>query len=86
MSRFVKCARIGIGVSTFYQLVEDEQFIGTLIDTNERVIAALETYDNVSHFYQYFNLAKIIVDLRCRVGLKRGPRGPLAIFPFTKYR
>jgi hypothetical protein len=28
-------------------LVEDEEFIGTLIDTNERVIAALETYDNV---------------------------------------
>jgi len=31
----------------YVQLVEDEQFIGTLIDTNERVIAALETYDNV---------------------------------------
>jgi len=31
----------------YVQLVEDEQFIGTLIDTNERLIAALETYDNI---------------------------------------
>lgn len=30
------------------QLVEDEEFIGTLIDSNERVIAALELYDRVS--------------------------------------
>jgi len=31
----------------YVQLVEDEQFIGTLIDANERLIAALETYDNI---------------------------------------
>ena len=30
------------------QLVENEELIGTLLDTNERVIAALETYDKVS--------------------------------------
>jgi hypothetical protein len=29
------------------QLVEDEEIIGTLIETNERVIAALDSYDKV---------------------------------------
>ncbi|KAK0455974.1 hypothetical protein EV421DRAFT_1895243 [Armillaria borealis] len=31
----------------YIQLVENEDLIGTLIETNERVINALETYDNV---------------------------------------
>ncbi|PBL00503.1 hypothetical protein ARMGADRAFT_1006695 [Armillaria gallica] len=31
----------------YIQLVENEELIGTLIETNERVINALETYDNV---------------------------------------
>jgi hypothetical protein len=30
-----------------YQLVEDEEVIGTLIESNERIIAALESYDKV---------------------------------------
>lgn len=29
------------------QLVENEELIGTLIDTNERIIAALDMYDTV---------------------------------------
>lgn len=29
-------------------MVENEDMIGTLIDTNERIIAALETYDKVN--------------------------------------
>ena len=29
------------------QLVENEEIIGTLIDSNERVIAALQLYDHV---------------------------------------
>jgi hypothetical protein len=29
------------------QLVEDEEIIGTLIETNDRIIAALESYDKV---------------------------------------
>lgn len=29
------------------QLVENEEMIGTLIETNERIIAAIETYDTV---------------------------------------
>jgi len=29
------------------QLVEDEEIIGTLIDANERIIAALQSYDKV---------------------------------------
>ncbi|THH19050.1 hypothetical protein EW146_g2057 [Bondarzewia mesenterica] len=32
----------------YIQLVEDEEFIGSLIETNERIIAALETYDKLS--------------------------------------
>ena len=31
----------------YIQLVENEEVIGTLIDTNERIIAALEMYDKV---------------------------------------
>ena len=31
----------------YTQLVENEELIGTLIDTNERIIAALEMYDKV---------------------------------------
>lgn len=31
----------------YIQLVENEELIGTLIDTNERIIAALEMYDKV---------------------------------------
>lgn len=31
------------------QLVENEEVIGTLIETNERVVSALQMYDNVSH-------------------------------------
>ena len=31
----------------FYQLVENEEVIGTLIESNERIIAALESYDKV---------------------------------------
>ncbi|KAI0034162.1 hypothetical protein K488DRAFT_77420 [Vararia minispora EC-137] len=33
----------------YIQLVENEEFIGTLIETNERIIAALETYDKLSN-------------------------------------
>jgi LAS seventeen-binding protein 5 len=33
--------------SLFFQTVEDEDLIGTLIESNERVIAAIETYDQV---------------------------------------
>jgi len=29
------------------QLVEDEEIIGTLIETNERIIAALDSFDKV---------------------------------------
>ncbi|TFY80303.1 hypothetical protein EWM64_g3708 [Hericium alpestre] len=32
----------------YIQLVEDEEFIGTLIETNERIIHALETFDKLS--------------------------------------
>ncbi|KAI0039096.1 hypothetical protein FA95DRAFT_1550885 [Auriscalpium vulgare] len=32
----------------YIQLVHDEEFIGTLIEANERIIAALETYDKLS--------------------------------------
>jgi len=32
----------------YTQLVENEELIGTLIDTNERIIAALEMYDKLS--------------------------------------
>lgn len=31
----------------YIQLVEDEEVIGTLIESNERIIAALEMYDQV---------------------------------------
>lgn len=31
----------------YIQLVENEELIGTLIDTNERIIASLEMYDKV---------------------------------------
>lgn len=31
----------------YIQLVENEELIGTLIDTNERILAALEMYDKV---------------------------------------
>ena len=30
-----------------FQLVEDEEVIGTLIESNERIIAALQSYDKV---------------------------------------
>ncbi len=33
------------------QLVEDDDMIGTLIETNDRIIAALETYDTVRVFF-----------------------------------
>ncbi|KAI0296217.1 hypothetical protein BC826DRAFT_1185098 [Russula brevipes] len=33
----------------YTQLVEDEEIIGTLIDTNERIISALESYDKLSN-------------------------------------
>lgn len=33
---------------TLPQLVENEDMIGTLIESNERIIAALEMYDTVS--------------------------------------
>jgi hypothetical protein len=36
--------------------VENEEVIGTLIDTNERIIAALEMYDEVSEYHQYGEL------------------------------
>lgn len=32
------------------QLVENEELIGTLIETNERVIASLQMYDKVNYF------------------------------------
>ena len=32
--------------------MEDEEVIGTLIDTNERIIAALEMYDDVSEHHR----------------------------------
>ena len=47
------------------QLVENEDMIGTLIDTHERIIAALETYDTVGQFSSL---------LRAALGLKV-PRG-----------
>ena len=31
----------------FLQLVENEEIIGTLIESNERIIAALQSYDKV---------------------------------------
>jgi len=33
----------------YIQLVEDEEIIGTLIDANERIIAALQSYDKLSN-------------------------------------
>lgn len=33
----------------FKQLVENEELIGTLIETNERIIASLQMYDMVSN-------------------------------------
>ncbi len=33
--------------SNYQQLVENEDMIGTLIETNDRIIAALETFDTV---------------------------------------
>ncbi|EIM92246.1 uncharacterized protein STEHIDRAFT_46841 [Stereum hirsutum FP-91666 SS1] len=33
----------------YIQLVEDEEFIGTLIETNERIIAAMQSYDTLSN-------------------------------------
>lgn len=33
----------------YIQLVEDEEIIGTLIETNERIIAALDSYDKLSN-------------------------------------
>ena len=35
-------------MSTHIQLVEDEELIGTLLETNERIIQALEMYDQAS--------------------------------------
>jgi len=32
--------------------VENEEVIGTLIDTNERIIVALEMYDDVSEYHR----------------------------------
>jgi hypothetical protein len=34
-------------IGFFSQLVEDEEVIGTLIESNERIITALESYDKV---------------------------------------
>ncbi|KAH8099290.1 hypothetical protein BXZ70DRAFT_290826 [Cristinia sonorae] len=36
------------GIVRYIQLVENEEMIGTLIETNERIIAALEMYDTLS--------------------------------------
>jgi len=36
--------------------VENEEIIGTLIDTNERIITALEMYDDVSEYHQHREL------------------------------
>lgn len=38
----------GTSTDSRSQLVENEDMIGALIETNERIIAALETYDTVS--------------------------------------
>jgi hypothetical protein len=35
------------------QLVEDEELIGTLLETNERIINALEMYDRVRRMDLY---------------------------------
>ena len=35
----------------FSKLVENEEFIGTLLECNERVIASLQMYDKVSSSY-----------------------------------
>jgi hypothetical protein len=34
-----------VNLNTTSQLVENEEVIGTLIETNERIIAAMEMYD-----------------------------------------
>lgn len=41
----------------FLKLVENEDMIGTLIDTNERIIASLEMYDAVGNLSIAFPLA-----------------------------
>jgi len=50
-SRFVheslRCASFFDHINVDTQLVENEDTIGTLIETNERIIAALEMYDTV---------------------------------------
>ena len=38
------------------QLVENEDMIGTLIDTNDRIIAALETYDTVWMHFRHWRI------------------------------
>ena len=43
----------------YIQLVENDELIGTLIDTNERIIAALEMYDKV-RFYD--NILKLSIE------------------------
>ncbi|KAI0068178.1 hypothetical protein BV25DRAFT_528861 [Artomyces pyxidatus] len=44
----VKTKQFRKPIVRYIQLVEDEEFIGTLIDTNERIISALEIYDRLS--------------------------------------
>lgn len=43
----------------YIQLVENEDLIGTLIDTNERIIAALEMYDKVLLSIFFSNVPKL---------------------------
>jgi LAS seventeen-binding protein 5 len=49
----------------YTQLVENEELIGTLIDTNERIIAALEMYDKVFLLSLFPNLSGLTHSPSC---------------------
>ncbi|KZV74864.1 hypothetical protein PENSPDRAFT_647638 [Peniophora sp. CONT] len=44
-----KVKQIRKPIVRYIQLVDSEDFVGTLIETNDRIIAALETYDKLSN-------------------------------------
>jgi len=43
----VQAKAAGKAIVRYIQLVEDEEYIGTLLDSNERVISAIQLYDNM---------------------------------------
>lgn len=45
----LKVKQIRKPIVRYIQLVDNEDFVGTLIETNDRIIAALETYDKLSN-------------------------------------